>query len=150
MLKLKDDCAIIKPTILMSVPRLYNRIVEGTKAKFESETGLKKCLIDCGINSKLQSAKEEGTYTHSFYDSIIFNKVRENFGGKIRILGSGSAPLSSDANMFMKAIMCAPLIEGYGQTESTAGFLFSRGLDSHYGVLASLAVYVRLFRKHLK
>lgn len=108
---------------------------------------MKKCLIDCGINSKLQSAKEEGTCTHSFYDSIIFNKVKESFGGKIRILGSGSAPLRSDAHMFMKAIMCAPLIEGYGQTESTAGFLFSRGLDSHYGVLASLSVLIKLFRK---
>lgn len=49
MTKLKDDCSIVKPTILVSVPRIFNRIVEGTKAKFAAETGIKKCLIDCGI-----------------------------------------------------------------------------------------------------
>jgi long-subunit acyl-CoA synthetase (AMP-forming) len=58
ILKLKDDCFTIRPTILISVPRLFNKIVEGTKAKFEAETGIKKFLISCGISSKLQSAKD--------------------------------------------------------------------------------------------
>lgn len=53
ILKLKDDCQIIKPTIFLSVPRIFNRIVEGVKAKFDAETGIKKMLIDMGVTSKL-------------------------------------------------------------------------------------------------
>lgn len=57
ILKLKDDCQVIKPTILLSVPRLYNRIVEAVKAKFARETGIKKWLIDSGVNSKLENLR---------------------------------------------------------------------------------------------
>jgi long-chain acyl-CoA synthetase len=84
--------------------------------------------------------KEVGSYKSSIYDPIIFQKVRDSFGGRVRILGSGSAPISAETHMFMKSIMCCPLIEGYGSTESTAGFLFSRGEDFHYGVLGSISV----------
>lgn len=55
-LKLKDDCQVVKPTILLSVPRIYNRIVEGVKGKFAAETGFKKWLIDCGVENKLTNA----------------------------------------------------------------------------------------------
>ena len=41
VMKLKDDCQAIKPTILLSVPRLYNKIVESVKGKFEAEGGFK-------------------------------------------------------------------------------------------------------------
>jgi long-subunit acyl-CoA synthetase (AMP-forming) len=48
---------VIKPTVLLSVPRLYNRIVEAVKAKFAAETGIKKWLIDSGVNSKLENLR---------------------------------------------------------------------------------------------
>jgi long-chain acyl-CoA synthetase len=64
----------------------------------------------------MQSAKDSGTYSSSIYDSLIFQKVKDSFGGRIRLLGSGSAPISAETHMFMKAIMCSPLIEGYGST----------------------------------
>jgi long-chain acyl-CoA synthetase len=53
MLKLKDDFQIIRPTIFLSVPRLYNRLVQVIKQKFEAEKGMKKWLINRGVNSKL-------------------------------------------------------------------------------------------------
>jgi long-chain acyl-CoA synthetase len=68
------------------------------------------------VDSKLTNAKENGNYSHLVYDSLVFSKVREGFGGNIRILGTGSAPLSAESHAFMKAIMCCPLLEGYGQT----------------------------------
>jgi long-chain acyl-CoA synthetase len=116
VLKLKEDCQVIKPTIFISVPRLYNRIVEGVKGKFLNETGIKKWLIDKGVNSKLEALHETGEYTSSFYDSVVFSKVREGFGGNVRVMASGSAPLSPESHEFMMAIMCCPLIEGYGST----------------------------------
>lgn len=116
VLKLKDDCQIIKPTILLSVPRLYNRIVEKLKARFESQSGIKKWLVNKGLNSKMSDLQESGNYKSSFYDSVVFSAVREGFGGKVRIMASGSAPLSPETHEFMMAVMSCPLIEGYGQT----------------------------------
>lgn len=116
MLKLKDDCQAIKPTFLLSVPRLYNRIVDSVKSKFEKESGIKKMLIDKGVNTKLNNLQHNGNYHSAFYDKVVFSKVREGFGGRVRMMGSGSAPLSPETHEFMMAIMACPLIEGYGQT----------------------------------
>lgn len=99
-----------KPTILVSVPRIFNRIVESVKAKFSQSTGVAKYLIDWGVNKKLNSAKTDGTFTNRFYDPLVFSKVRESFGGRIRLLASGSAPINPEVLAFMKAIMCCPYI----------------------------------------
>ena len=53
MLKIKDDCQIVKPTVFIAVPRIFNRIVEKVEEGFAEKTGLVKCLVDSGLNSKL-------------------------------------------------------------------------------------------------
>jgi len=52
------------------------------------------------------------------------------------VMASGSAPLSPETHEFMMAIMCCPLVEGYGQTESSAGVLYSNTLDKNHGQFA--------------
>jgi len=51
-------------------------------------------LIDKAVESKMSSTKESNGYTHALYDKLIFSKVREQFGGNIRIIASGSAPIN--------------------------------------------------------
>ena len=60
MQKLKDDIAKVKPTIFFSVPRLYNRFYEAINTKFKSETGVKKSLIDSGLESKKERVIKSG------------------------------------------------------------------------------------------
>lgn len=134
----------MRPTVFISVPRLYNRIVEGVKAKFDKEEGLKKWIIDKGVNSKLAELHSTGQYTNIFYDKVLFSKIRETFGGRIRVLASGSAPLSPEVHEFMMAIMCCPLIEGYGSTESSAGIMYSSCSDPHHGQFAELTNTVEI------
>ena len=110
MQKLKDDCQVIKPTFMLSVPRLYNKIVDTVKHKFAAETGIKKMLIDSAVHSKMNNLEQNGNYQSSIYDSLVFSKVREGFGGKLRLMGSGSAPLKPETHSFMMAIMCCPLL----------------------------------------
>lgn len=57
--------------------------------------------------------------THALYDKLIFNKTSAIFGGRCRFLVTSSAPISKDVIDFMKVIACCPMLEGYGQTEST-------------------------------
>lgn len=56
-MKVKDDCCAIKVTVLISVPRLFSKIVETVKSKFGQEAGVKRCLIDMGVSSKLANAR---------------------------------------------------------------------------------------------
>jgi len=67
---------VVKPTIFISVPRVFNRMVESIKKKLNSEQGVKKKIIDAALNKKINSANENGGFTNRFYDPIIFSKVR--------------------------------------------------------------------------
>ena len=49
-------------------------------------------------------------------EQAVYNEVREGYGGKIRIMASGSAPITAQVQKYMQKIMGCPLIEGYGQT----------------------------------
>lgn len=116
ILKFKDDVAFIKPTIFVAVPRLYNRIVENVEKTFGEATGIKGCLINNGVSSKLESLRETGDFNAGFYDSMVFSKVKEKFGGRIRIMVTGSAPIKKETYEYMKILMSCPFYEGYGQT----------------------------------
>ena len=74
----------------------------------------------------------------------VFSKVREKFGGQIRLLVTGSAPINPEIQAFMNVAMCCPLVEGYGQTECAGGCLASRAGDINYGSLSELSVPVIL------
>ena len=139
MTKLKDDCAALKPTILLSVPRLYNKIVDAVRTKFAHEKGIKKWLVDKAINSKLDNLEQKGEYKSGFYDAVVFSKVREGFGGKVRLMGSGSAPLSPDVHEYMMALMSCPLVEAYGQTENCGGILYTSMKDKTHGQFAEVS-----------
>ena len=90
---MKDDLAFIKPTIFVAVPRLYNRIAEGIQKKFDDATGISACLVSNGVSSKIDSLQKSGSYTNGCYDSIVFKKVRDTFGGRVRMMITGSAPI---------------------------------------------------------
>lgn len=131
--KIKDDIEVVKPTFFCSVPRLYTRLHDGVNAKFKQAEGVKKVLIDRALEVKLENAQEYGNYTHQIYDRLVFNKTREALGGNMKIMISGSAPLLPKVHAFMKVIACAPLIEGYGQTESTGASFVTSGNDPACG-----------------
>lgn len=127
--KLKDDLAIVKPTIFLSVPRLYSRFYDVLKAKFAELTGFTKTALDYALNTKLENLKSTGTYTHKVYDRVFFAKTREALGGRVRLMISGSAPLLPEVQNMLKVCMCAPLVEGYGQTETTGGYCLTYAND---------------------
>jgi long-chain acyl-CoA synthetase len=54
------------------------------------------------------------------WDRIVFNKIKMLFGGQVRFMCTGSAPIAGEVLEFLKACFCAPICEGYGMTEGTA------------------------------
>lgn len=138
--KLKDDLAIVRPTVFISVPRLYSRFYDVLRAKFNEITGVLKSGLDYALNTKLNIVTTTGKCTHAIYDKIFFAKTREALGGRVRLMISGSAPLLPEVQNFLKVCMCAPLIEGYGQTETTGAMLITDALDPQVRHVGGLTV----------
>ncbi|POM72370.1 Long-chain-fatty-acid-CoA ligase [Phytophthora palmivora] len=76
-------------------------------------------LFDQAIASKLAGV-EVGRKTHALWDLLVFNKLRQALGGNVRLIFSGSAPMSADVKKFMQAVFCCDVVEGYGLSESAA------------------------------
>ncbi len=66
-------------------------------------------MIDCGVQTKKDNILNKGDNSHFFYDKLIFSKVRDAFGGRVRLMVSGGAPLSVKSKIFMETLMSAPL-----------------------------------------
>lgn len=130
-----EDVPYVKPTILPMVPRILTRLYQAIKSKFDEATGCKKCLLDKALNAKLKNLRETGAVTHPCYDYLIFNKIKKILGGNVRVMATGSAPISPDILDFLKVVFCCDIIEGYGLTETTAGLATKKGdpVTGHVG-----------------
>ena len=69
------DCGELKPTIFVSVPRLYNRIYGIIKGKFKDAEGCSSYLIQKGLASKQYYLENQASYTNAFYDKLVFSKL---------------------------------------------------------------------------
>lgn len=120
VMKLKEDLAVLRPTIMVSVPRLYNRFYDVMQQKVNELTGFKRTLTEWGIQKKLYNLENYAKTTHGFYDALIFNKFKAVLGGRVRVMITGSAPIAKEVLNFLKIAFCCQIHEGYGQTECGA------------------------------
>lgn len=105
---------------MASVPRLYNRFYEAMQSKVNELTGMKKSLAESAIKTKLENLRTKGELTHGFYDCLVFKNFKAVLGGRVRVMITGSAPISPDVLDFLKIAFCCQIHEGYGQTECGA------------------------------
>ncbi|XVE89685.1 hypothetical protein DITRI_Ditri20bG0015800 [Diplodiscus trichospermus] len=117
-LKLMDDLAALRPTIFCSVPRLYNRIYAGITNAVKTSGALKERLFRAAFHSKKQAIMN-GRKPSPIWDRVVFNKIREKLGGRVRFMGSGASPLSPDVLEFLKVCFGCLVLEGYGMTETS-------------------------------
>ncbi|XP_045787651.1 long chain acyl-CoA synthetase 6, peroxisomal isoform X1 [Trifolium pratense] len=117
-LKLMDDLAALRPTVFCSVPRLYNRIYAGIINAVKTSGGLKEKLFNVAYNAKRQ-ALLHGKNPSPMWDRLVFNKIKDKLGGRVRLMVSGASPLSPDVMEFLKICFGGRVTEGYGMTESS-------------------------------
>ncbi|KAL8143536.1 hypothetical protein V2J09_016568 [Rumex salicifolius] len=135
---LMDDLQELKPTIFCGVPRVFDRIYTGTQHKVSSSGAIKKGLYEYGFNYKL-SYLEKGLRQEQaapLMDKLLFNKIKQSFGGRVRLILSGGAPLSRHVEEFLRVTSCAIVAQGYGLTESCSGcFTTIANVYSHVGTI---------------
>ncbi len=126
--KLLDNLAEIKPTFMQCVPRVFESIQERVSDGIEKlparqKTLTRRALELGGIVAKRQNAgKPVGpllTAVFLIYDKLVLSKLRARFGGRLKFLVSGGAPLSPATAGFFLAVGI-PILEGWGLTETTA------------------------------
>jgi len=117
----------IRPTIMVSVPRLYERSYIKIMAKIHQEGGAKRRLFEWGlrVGRKVREAEWRGQKPGAFLRgqyavarARIFSKVLERLGGRLRFSISGGAPLAREVGEFFD-IIGLPIIQGYGLTETS-------------------------------
>ena len=137
------NLAETNPTWMAAVPRIfekaYNKIVEGAKEGGGLKYAIFKWAVSVGTEvSRLRQQQREpsGLLALKFRlaDKLVFSKVKEKFGGRIRFFISGGAPLAKEIGEFFHA--CDILIlEGYGLTESSAATFVNRPDDFVFGTV---------------
>ncbi len=122
-----EDLAAVRPEIMVSVPRLYEKFYARVLAKVEEEGGLKKAIFEwaLGVGREASRCRQKGAEPGGFLalkngiaDRLVFRKIRERMGGRLRFFISGGAPLSREIAEFLHAIGVL-ILEGYGLTETS-------------------------------
>jgi long-chain acyl-CoA synthetase len=120
------DMPEIRPTILVSVPKVFNSVYDGIQKKMEAEGGLTKKIFDLAVSNgrKREQMAKRGTSStwveiqNNLYDKLVFTKVRAAFGGRLRYAFSGGAAISTEVAEFI-SLVGITVYEGYGLTETS-------------------------------
>ncbi len=113
----------IRPTVLVGVPRVYEKIRQAVEQKSAQSAVKKRILawaIRLGANYRdtVYDGKKPGALLWRLAEKLVYSKVQEAFGGRVRIFVSGGAPLGIDTAQWFAAVGIA-LWEGYGLTETS-------------------------------
>ncbi|MDJ0790939.1 MAG: long-chain fatty acid--CoA ligase [Acidimicrobiia bacterium] len=123
---LTRDMPEIKPTILVSVPTVFNKVYDGLQKMMEAEGGVKKTMFDAAIANarKREDLRRRGKRSrwvdlqNDLFDRLVFSKVRDAFGGRLKWAFSGGAAISTEVAEFISAVGIT-VYEGYGLTETS-------------------------------
>ncbi|HLW77759.1 MAG TPA: AMP-binding protein [Bryobacteraceae bacterium] len=123
--RLPNEIRTIRPTFFLAPPRVWERVYATISMEIRKRPAALRRLfyLGLGAGSEANRLRQQGKsvpphlrVSLRFFDRVIFRKIRERLGGRIRIAASGAAPLGKELAEFYAAIGM-PLIEGYGLTE---------------------------------
>jgi long-chain acyl-CoA synthetase len=114
------DLALVKPTLLVAVPRVFNKIYDALYNKMEETGGLARTLFHMGLKAGEKKRQGKGgllnSIKHTIADKIVFSKIRLKFGGNLQMAISSSAALNKRIAEFFDDIGI-PVYESWGMTE---------------------------------
>ncbi|CDW59448.1 long chain fatty acid coenzyme A ligase 1 [Trichuris trichiura] len=116
--RLMDDMKALKPHWLPAVPRVLSRIHDTVWSTLKTQP-LKRFLFSAAIRWKLFEYRLGIWRNDGIVDRLVFKRIRQEFGGRMAVCISGSAPTTPEVLNTCKAMLGCSVIEGYGQTEST-------------------------------
>ena len=141
--KIVDNLGIVKPTFMGAAPRIFEKAHARIVMMQEAEGGAKEKIFKKAfeVGMKVDELKLQGKSVpmplklqHALFDRLVFSKVRERFGGRVRFFISGSAALNADIAKWFHAAGIL-ILEGYGLTENAAGATVNHPDDYKMGTV---------------
>ncbi|CAL8897416.1 long-chain-fatty-acid--CoA ligase [Kocuria varians] len=125
--RLMDDLARFRPTFILAVPRVFEKILAGARFKAQAGSPVKKLIFERAVATAAawSRAAQAGKVPlwlrarHRLYDGLVYSTLREAMGGEVRYAVSGGASLGEHLAHFFNGIGVY-VVEGYGLTETTA------------------------------
>jgi long-chain acyl-CoA synthetase len=124
--RLTADLASFKPTFVLAVPRIFEKIYNGAEAKAEAagkgDIFRKAAAVAIAYSEGLDTKKISLSLRlkHALFDKLVYSKIRLAVGGRVEAAISGGAPLGARLGHFYRGAGIT-ILEGYGLTETTAG-----------------------------
>ena len=141
--KIVDNLAVVRPTIMGAAPRIFEKAHARIVALGHGEGGVKAKIFDWAfdVGVKVVRARQAGerpsallSAQYAVADRLVFGKIRERFGGRLRFFISGSAALNRDVAEWFDAAGVL-ILEGYGMTESSAATFVNRPSEYLFGTV---------------
>ncbi|MCF8242368.1 MAG: long-chain fatty acid--CoA ligase [Melioribacteraceae bacterium] len=144
--KIAQNMGEIKPTLMTAVPRLFERMYSRIRRNVESQPEKKQKIFNWGV----ETGKEYMEYVRNgenppiglnlkrkLADKLVYSKLRERTGGKLRFFISGGAALARELGQFFEAVGIL-IVEGYGLTESSPVIAANREHDYKFGTVGKV------------
>lgn len=124
--QLSEDLQTIRPTLLISVPRIYERVYGAIRTKLEEGSSIKRRLFHLAVETgwaRFEQEQGRGGWKPAFLlwpllQKLVAQKVLDKLGGRLRVAISGGAALSAEVSRVFVGLGL-PIVQGYGLTETS-------------------------------
>jgi len=133
----------VRPTLFPSVPRVYEKIHTAVMAQFAELHGARRRIADWSLDvgRRVSRLRQQGrpvpallAAQHRVADRLVYSKIKERLGGRLRIANAGGAPLGREIAEFFHALDIL-ILEGYGLSEVTTAATVNRPNDYRFGTV---------------
>ncbi len=139
---LRENFVEVRPTVVTTVPRLFERMYRRLVKQVNAEPGFKKKLFQWSTNvgreysqaKKKEKVSTKLAFQHFIAEKIVLHKVKERTGGRMRFFVSGGAALAPELGEFFEAVGLT-ILEGYGMTESSPVITVNRVDNYKFGTV---------------
>ncbi|MFF2038889.1 AMP-dependent synthetase/ligase [Kitasatospora sp. NPDC058170] len=143
---------VVRPTMMASAPRIFEKVYNGIAGKARAEGGAKYKIFMWAARTAREYARVTQAnriatgrdsaplglrIQHAVADKLVYTKIRDAFGGRMRGSVSGSAALAPEIGYFFAGVG-VPVLEGYGLTETSAGICVNRAEDVRVGTIGTV------------
>jgi long-chain acyl-CoA synthetase len=142
-LRVAEALPAVRPTLLPSVPRLYEKVHTAVVSQFDEVRGPRRRLLDWALRVGRQASelRQQGrplprglAWRHRLADRLVYSKIKKRLGGRLRLGVSGGAPLAKEIAEFFHSIDIL-IIEGWGLTECTTAASVNRPSRFRFGTV---------------
>ncbi len=136
--RLQQDLGSFKPTFVLAVPRIFEKVYNGAEAKADAagkgNIFRKAAAVAIAYSEGIDAGKIPLVLRlqHSIFDKLVYSKIRHALGGRVEAAISGGAPLGKRLGHFYRGAGVR-ILEGYGLTETTAGATLNLSLHQKVG-----------------